>query len=198
MSLAKLNSQVLRQVDNRSLRSRVSERSVVTKRSNSDTSDRCSDDNLRWVVLGSLLLEQRCEFTDGVEDSLHIEVHNLGEMLILVLVKWCSPGCAGVGEQDVDVVGGLGDLLHQGTDAGDLGGVGWDGDGLCAWLETWEGVQCGAGLFAGRGFAGGDIDFGGSGLEESEERVCQLLNPIRQQSTCQLIIDRIEAYPDAA
>lgn len=119
-------------------------------------------------------------------------------MLILVLVEWCSPGCAGVGEEDVDVVGGLGDLLYEGTDTGDLGGVGWDGDGFCAWLETWEGVEGGAGFFAGGGFAGCDVDFGSSGLEEPEEEVCQLLYPIRQAVHMPLIIDRVEAYPDAA
>lgn len=173
MSLSKLDSQVLRQVDDRSLRSRVSKSGVVTERSDSDTRNRCSDDNLRWVVLGGLLLEQWCEFTDSVEDSLHVKVHNLGEMLILVLVEWCSPGCAGVGEEDVDVVGGLGDLLHEGTDAGDLRGVGWDGDGFCAWLETWEGVEGCASLFARGGFARGDVDFRSPGLQESVKNTCQ-------------------------
>lgn len=47
-------------------------------------------------------------------------------------VELLAPGGAGVGEQDVDVVGGLGDLGHQPLDLGELGAVGGDGDGFCA------------------------------------------------------------------
>jgi hypothetical protein len=82
-------------------------------------------------------------------------------------VKWGAPGGTGVGEEDVDVVGGLGDLADEVLDAGELGTIGWDAVGSGSWLETWEGVQGRDGLFAGLGLAGCDVDFGAAGLEEA-------------------------------
>ena len=62
------------------------------------------------------------------------------------------------------MIGMLLDLLHQTCDFAFFGLVGGDGDGgaLAA-----EGVEGGAGFFAGGGFAGGDEDFGAAGLEEA-------------------------------
>lgn len=78
-----------------------------------------------------------------------------------------APRRAGVGAEDVDAGGVLGNLGDEVADAGEGGEVGGDGDGDGAWGEVGEGVEDGAGGEAGGGFAGGDEDFGGAGLEEA-------------------------------
>ena len=65
------------------------------------------------------------------------------------------------------MVGVLGDFGDEVLHACDGGGVGRDGDGLGARGETGEGVERLDGAIASGGFAGGDEDFGGAGLEEA-------------------------------
>lgn len=84
-------------------------------------------------------------------------------------VEGLAPGGAGVGEQDVDVVGVLLDLGDEPVDLGHLGAVGGDGDGDCSGAAVGQLVEGCAGLVAGFGFAGGDEDFGTAGLEEAGE-----------------------------
>lgn len=77
------------------------------------------------------------------------------------------PGRSRIREQYIHMIRRLFDLLHQPLDFSDLRTVCRDGDGLCAWALVGKGVEGGAGLIAGGGFAGGDVDFGAAGLEEA-------------------------------
>lgn len=81
-----------------------------------------------------------------------------------------APCGAGVGEEDVDVVGVLLHLLDEVGDAGLGGAVGRHRDGLGAGGEVGEGVESGDGGFAGGGLARGDEDEGGAGLEDANGR----------------------------
>src|SRR5699024_7718329 len=102
---------------------------------------------------------------NGGEDGLDVQVHHLGERLIGVVVEGRAPGGARVGEEYVDA-GRV--LLHFGDevlDAGGLGGVGGDGDGLRAGSEVGEGVEGLDGGLAGVRLTGGNEDFRGAGLE---------------------------------
>jgi len=65
------------------------------------------------------------------------------------------------------VVRGLGDLCDEALDFCDFGAVGGDGDGDRRGGFGGEGVEVFDGFFAGGGFAGGYVDFGAAGLEES-------------------------------
>lgn len=58
-------------------------------------------------------------------------------------------------------------FLHQSLHIPNLRTVGGDGDGLGAGALVGESVEGGAGLVAGGGFTGGDVDFGAAGLEEA-------------------------------
>ena len=75
------------------------------------------------------------------------------------------------------MVRGLADFGDEPRDLGGLGGVGGDGDRLCAGAFAGEGVERGAGGGAGVGFARGDVDLGAAGLKEprGEERMLDLL-----------------------
>lgn len=147
---------------------RVSECSLLAQCADTDTSHRGGDQHPTWVLNRPPLLQQRSELSDGVEHTLDVQIHHLGESGVRVLVERLAPCCAGVGEEDVDVVGVLLDLLKEALDALDGGGIGGDGDGFRAGLEVGEGVELRNGFFAGFGFAGSDEDFRGAGLEEAE------------------------------
>lgn len=82
-------------------------------------------------------------------------------------VELLSPRSTGIRKQDIHMVGRLAHFVDEMLDALELGGVGRDRDGPCAWLEVGEGVERGDGFGAGVGLAGGDVDFGGAGLEET-------------------------------
>lgn len=82
-------------------------------------------------------------------------------------VEFLAPGGTGIGEEDVDVVGCFRHFCQQMFYSLDLGGVGRDGNGLGARSLVREGIESGAGFFAGFGLAGGDVDLGAAGLEEA-------------------------------
>lgn len=84
-----------------------------------------------------------------------------------MVVEGRAPGGARVGEEYVDARGVLLDLGDEVLDAGGLGGVGGDGDGLRARGEVGEGVEGLDGGVAGFGLAGGNEDFRGAGLEKA-------------------------------
>ena len=78
-----------------------------------------------------------------------------------------APGGAGIGEEDVDVVGAFGDFGDEALDFGDLGGVRRHGYSKRVGLlvgECIEGFDC---FVASGGFAGGDIDTVSAGLEQT-------------------------------
>lgn len=60
--------------------------------------------------MGGPCRQQGSEFLDGVEDALHIQVHDLAKLVLWVGIKFLPPCCTGVGEEDVEMGGGLGDL----------------------------------------------------------------------------------------
>ena len=71
-------------------------------------------------------------------------------------------------EQDIDMVSRLRDFLHKPLDIGHLRAVGRNGDGNGTGAFVWKCIEGGAGLLAGGGFAGGDVDFGAASLKEAE------------------------------
>ena len=50
---------------------------------------------------------------DAIEDTVHIEVHDLGKGFSRVFIEWCSPSCSCIGEQDVDVIGVFANFRDQ-------------------------------------------------------------------------------------
>ena len=70
---------------------------------------------------------------NSVENALHVQVHHLGEHLLRVGIELLAPGGTGIGEEDIDVVGRLGNLGHQAIQLLHASAVGWHGDGLSAW-----------------------------------------------------------------
>jgi hypothetical protein len=96
--------------------------------------------------------------------ALHVQLHDLGEGLGRVLIEALAPGGAGIGEQNIDMVGVLADLGDESLDLTVLGEI--CGNGVCL-AAGGEGVQGVNGFLAGFGLAGGDEDFGASSLEET-------------------------------
>ena len=82
-------------------------------------------------------------------------------------IELLAPCSSCIGEQDIDVIGVLADLLEEGLDAFNSSGIGGDGDGLGARLEVRKGVQRLDGLLTGLGLARGDEDLGGASLKET-------------------------------
>ena len=98
------------------------------------------------------------------EDALDVQVHDFRPSALGGLVERRAPRGAGVGEQDVDMVGMLGDFCDEALDFGGFGDVCGDGDGFAG---EGKGVEGGAGFFAGGRFARGDEDFGAAGLNQA-------------------------------
>lgn len=170
VSRAQLDSEVATQMDHGRLARRVAIRALLAQRADAQPGDRRRDDDAAGIRERGGLLEQRREEADGVEDGLDVQVHDLSEGGVAVRVESFAPCRARVGEQDIHVVGMLLDFVEQVLHPGFVGRVGGDGDGFGAWLEVRERVEGFARAGAGGGFAGGDEDFGGAGLEEAGGR----------------------------
>lgn len=102
-----------------------------------------------------------------IKHTLHIQIHHLTPHLLRVRVELLAPGGAGVGEQDVDMVGSLAHFVDEPVQLVHARDIGGDGDGARRGALVGEGVEGVDGLVAGGGFAGGDVDFGAAGLEEA-------------------------------
>lgn len=83
-------------------------------------------------------------------------------------VKSLAPGCSGVGEQDINMIGCLRYILHQAFDAFDLGAVRRYRYRLSAGSFVGKRIQRSAGSFACGGFAGCDVNFRTTSLKEPE------------------------------
>ena len=104
---------------------------------------------------------------DGIKDTLHIEIHHLGEHLLGMRIELLAPSGTRVGEENVDMISGLSNLRGQSLNLLDARTIGRDGDGLRTGSLVGEGVKCCDGLFTGVLLAGGDVDLGASGLQQS-------------------------------
>lgn len=164
---AQLHRQVPPQVQHRRLARAVPVRALLAQRAHAQPRHARRDDHPARVVDARALLQQRRELADQVEHAAHVEVHDLGEGAVRVRVEGLAPRGARIGEEDVDVVRLARDEGQQVLDALERGRVGGDRDGAGARAEVGQRVEGGAGRVAGRGFAGGDEDFGGAGLEEA-------------------------------
>lgn len=87
-------------------------------------------------------------------------------------IEFLSPRSPCVREQDIDMIGRLCYLADEMLNAFELRAVGGYGNGFCAGGEVGEGVEGFHRGFAGVGFAGGDVDFRGAGLEKPKQKVC--------------------------
>ena len=47
---------------------------------------------------------------NGVKNALDIQIHHLTKRILRILVIRCTPGCAGVGKQDINMIRRLGYL----------------------------------------------------------------------------------------
>jgi len=61
----------------------------------------------------------------------------------------------------------LAHLLDQRLHTSECRAISWHGDGFGTGREVRKLVQGCDGFFAGGGFAGGDVDFGGAGLKKA-------------------------------
>ncbi len=102
-----------------------------------------------------------------VKHTLHVQIHHLTPHLLRVRVELLAPGGAGIGEQDVDMVGSLAHLVDEPVQLVHARDIGGDGDGPRRGALVGEGVEGVDGLVAGAGLARGDVDFGAAGLEEA-------------------------------
>jgi hypothetical protein len=87
-------------------------------------------------------------------------------------VELLPPRRARICKQDIDMIRRLAHFFDQVLHALELGAVGRHGDRLCPRLQVGQGVEGGHGGVAGGRFPGGDVDFGGAGLEESGGCCC--------------------------
>lgn len=65
------------------------------------------------------------------------------------------------------MVGRVTNLGNKPLDIAHFGAVGWHRDGFGTGSFIGKCIECFAGFGAGRSFAGGDVDFGASGLQEA-------------------------------
>ena len=82
-------------------------------------------------------------------------------------VKLLSPRHPRIRKQNIHVVSRLRDSLHESLDIRDFGTVRRHGNGAGAWTFVGKGIERRTGGVAGGGFAGGDVDFGATGLHET-------------------------------
>ena len=164
---AQLDGEVSTQMQHGRLAGAVSVCPLAAHGSDSQAGHARRDDDPRRVLDGAALLQERQELADSVEDSPDVQVHHLGERTVGVGVDVLAPGRAGVGQQDVDMVGVLLDIGEQLLHAGQVGAVGGDGDGTRTGREVGECVEGLDGGLARRLFAGRDEDSGGAGLEKT-------------------------------
>ena len=104
-----LDGQVLGEMDDGGLGCRVAVRRVLPQGADADPAHRRGDDDAGRVGHGGPGAEQCLKLLYGVEDALDVEIHDFLEGGVRVGFEALAPGCAGVGEQDVDVRGGFGD-----------------------------------------------------------------------------------------
>lgn len=145
----------------------VAVRALLAEGADAQARDAGGDEHAAGVVERGLLLQQRGEDADRVEDGFDVEVHDFCERLIGVRVKGLAPGRAGVGKQDVDVVGVLAHCGEKAVDAVHGGRVGGHGDCRGVGGAAGQCVEDLACFLAGGGLAGGDEDLGAAGLHEA-------------------------------
>lgn len=97
--------------------------------------------------------------------AVDIQVHDLGKRIFWVLIEWCAPGCACIGEQDVHMIGVFRDFRYQTLYLALLGQICWNRDCLAVARES---VQCRDSLLTGLGLARCDEDLGAASLDEAE------------------------------
>jgi hypothetical protein len=82
-------------------------------------------------------------------------------------IKCFSPRSTRIRKQDGYMSCRLHHFINQVFYALNLGNIRWNGDRFCVRGEVGKCIQSGDSRAACGGFTGGDIDFGGPGLEES-------------------------------
>ena len=101
----------------------------------------------------------------GIENTFHVQVHNLAKCLIRMCIEFFSPGGARIGEQDIDMVGSLLHLPEQVFHAFNLAAVCRHRDGTCTSALGREVVQGIAGSLTGLSFSRRNVDSGAAGLQ---------------------------------
>jgi hypothetical protein len=138
---AKLDGQVLGQVDDGGLGGRVGVGGVVAEGADADPRHGRGHDDAGGIIDAGVASEQGLELLHGVEDALDVQIHDFLEGRVRVRFESLAPGRARVGEEDVDVVGRPGYLGRQAFDLRHLGRVGRDRDGGRARSFVWEIVE---------------------------------------------------------
>lgn len=169
MTRTELQGQVTSEMKDSGLGSGVSIGALLAQCANSKASNTRCDDDARRVLKSCLLLQQGRKQLDGVKDSSDVEVHDLGKGIVRVSIELLAPCSSCIGEQDIDVIGVLADLLKERLDAFNSSGIGGDGDSLGTRLEVGKSVQRLDGLLTGLCLARGDEDLGGPGLKETRD-----------------------------
>jgi hypothetical protein len=108
------------------LASRVTVCALLSNGADSKTGNTSCDDDTAGVLQRGALLEKWGEQANGVEHSLDVKIHDLGESRVGMRIERLAPGSASVGEEDIHFVSVLLDLRKQTLYALKLGGVGRD------------------------------------------------------------------------
>lgn len=104
---------------------------------------------------------------DSIENTFHIQVHDLGEHLLRVGIEFLAPGRTGIGKEDIHMISRLAHFGDQSVQLVHTGAISWHGDGLSAGPLVRQGVQRGDSFVAGILLAGGDVHLGTTGLQEA-------------------------------
>lgn len=124
---SKLNGEILSEMNDRCFGSGIAGRSVVADRSNANTSNGSRDDDAGRILASRFRSEQWSEsncdqqarnrpkikyevesrmysLLNSVKNTLHIQIHHLGEHFLWVGIELLAPRRARIGKQDVNVV----------------------------------------------------------------------------------------------
>lgn len=105
---------------------------------------------------------------DSIKNTFHIQIHNLSKCLIRMRVEFFSPSGARIGEEDIDMVGGLFHLPQQGLHAFESAAVCRHRDSTCTSALVGEVIQSITGGTTGLSFSRRNIDLGAAGLQTTK------------------------------
>lgn len=101
---------------------------------------------------------------DDVKNTLHIQIHHLGEHFLWVRVELLAPRRTRIGKQDVDMVRCLRNFRNQSVQLFHTGAIRRHRDGLGTGPFAREGIQGCNGFITGLLLARSDVDLGAAGL----------------------------------
>jgi len=167
MPWAQLHRQILPQMQYCRLARAIPIRAILTHCTNTNSRHARRDNHPARIRQRRSHSQQAHTLPNQIEHAPHIQVHDLGKRLVRMSIKGGAPGCASIGEQNVYMASMLLHLGDKVLHAGEGSTVRGDGDGNGIKGTVGEGIEDLAGGDAGVGFARGDEDLRGAGLEKA-------------------------------